>query len=61
MSARRDPGSTRSSLLAGVLGAVLLGLPPVADAESLGEVFRRVDPSVVVIRGKGVTSRAPAA
>jgi hypothetical protein len=53
MRARRDPGLTRSSRLAGVLGAVLLALPPVADAESLGEMFRRVNPSVVVIRGKG--------
>jgi serine protease Do len=33
--------------------AALLWLPQVADAPSMGDVFRKVNPSVVVIRAKG--------
>jgi len=33
--------------------AVLLTAPPLAAGETLGEVFRRVNPSVIVIRSRG--------
>lgn len=35
------------------IGLTLLGLPWPAGAETLGDTFRRVNPSVVVIRAKG--------
>lgn len=44
------PRGTVGALLLGVLG---LGLPGPVDAQDLGEVFRRVNSSVVVIRAKG--------
>ena len=45
--------STRSLLAALVTGAALLWLPAPTAAETVGEVFRMVNPSVVVIRAKG--------
>ncbi len=36
-----------------LIGAMLLGLPPTVTAQTVGEVFRQVNPSVVVIRAKG--------
>jgi S1-C subfamily serine protease len=44
---------TRASRAALLIGAVLLWPPGSADAQSVGEVFRKVNPSVVVIRAKG--------
>jgi S1-C subfamily serine protease len=44
----------RSLLLLGVIvGVVLGGLPVCADAQDAEELFRKVNPSVVVIRAKG--------
>ena len=40
----------RSSAAVLVLGALLMASPPPAHAESLGDVFERVAPSVVVVR-----------
>ena len=37
----------------GVVLAVLVGVGSLASAETLGEVYRRVNPSVVVIRARG--------
>jgi S1-C subfamily serine protease len=45
--------STRSLPAALVIGAALLWLPGPTAAETVGEVFRMVNPSVVVIRAKG--------
>jgi len=36
-----------------LIGAALLGLPGSADAQNLGDIFRKANPSVVVIRAKG--------
>jgi S1-C subfamily serine protease len=44
---------TRSSLAAVLAGIALLQCPGLADAQTLGDVFRLVNPSVVVIRAKG--------
>ena len=43
----------------GLLGLVLLGIVPSALAQEVGELFARINPSVVVIRAKGrdVTAR----
>ena len=45
--------STRSLLAALVIGVALLWLSGPTAAETVGEVFRMVNPSVVVIRAKG--------
>jgi S1-C subfamily serine protease len=39
--------------LAVLLGAALLGVPDGARGQSMGDLFRQVNPSVVVIRAKG--------
>lgn len=43
----------RRALVAALTAMMLLGVVPGADAQSVGEVFRKVSPSVVVIRAKG--------
>jgi S1-C subfamily serine protease len=43
----------RLTISAALIGAALLGAAPPADAQSVGEVFRKVNPSVVVIRARG--------
>jgi serine protease Do len=43
----------RASLVAFLAGVALLQSPGQADAQTLGDVFRLVNPSVVVIRAKG--------
>jgi S1-C subfamily serine protease len=43
----------RPTISAALIGAALLGAAPPADAQSVGEVFRKVNPSVVVIRARG--------
>jgi hypothetical protein len=35
------------------LALLAAAIPPLASAETLGEVYRRVNPSVVVIRARG--------
>src|SRR2546422_6267124 len=40
-------------LLAAFLTVALLWLPGLADAQNVGDIFRKVNPSVVVIRAKG--------
>jgi serine protease Do len=44
---------TQASLVAFLAGIALLQSPGLADAQTLGDVFRLVNPSVVVIRAKG--------
>jgi serine protease Do len=44
---------TQASLVAFLAGVALLPSPGQADAQTLGDVFRLVNPSVVVIRAKG--------
>ena len=44
---------TGVSLAVSLIGAALLWLPGSVDAQTVGEVFRKVNPSVVVIRAKG--------
>src|SRR5262245_19205719 len=46
-------GPPRALLLAAPLGVALIGAPEAIEAQSMGEVFRKVNPSVVVIRAKG--------
>ena len=47
-------------LLGGLLvGITLLGAPGLAAAQSVGDVFRKVNPSVVVIRAKGRDVEGP--
>jgi hypothetical protein len=36
-----------------MVATTLLGLPPSGSAQTVGEVFRKVNPSVVVIRARG--------
>jgi S1-C subfamily serine protease len=43
----------RALLVGSLIGAGLAWLPGSVDAQSVGEVFRKVNPSVVVIRAKG--------
>jgi serine protease Do len=43
----------RMALVAVLTGMMLLGIAPCADAQNVGEVFRKVTPSVVVVRAKG--------
>ena len=45
-----DTVRTRAAIL---VASVLLSLPPAATAQTPGEVFRKVTPSVVVIKAKG--------
>jgi S1-C subfamily serine protease len=47
-----SPSRVRASLAAIVIGAAVW-IPLPARAQSMGEIFRRVNPSVVVIRAKG--------
>ncbi len=49
-------GAPRAALL---IGLALLWLPGPADAETIGELFRKVNPSVVVIRAKGRDVEGP--
>src|SRR6185369_3822343 len=51
--AGRAEMSTRSLLAALVIGVALLWLSGPTAAETVGDVFRMVNPSVVVIRAKG--------
>jgi serine protease Do len=44
---------TQASLVAFLAGVALLQSPGLADAQTLGDVFRLVNPSVVVIRARG--------
>jgi hypothetical protein len=52
-------GAMRWGVSGGLLGLVLLGTVPSALAQEVGELFARINPSVVVIRAKGrdVTAR----
>jgi serine protease Do len=43
----------RASLVVTLIGAGLAWFPGSVDAQSVGDVFRKVNPSVVVIRAKG--------
>ena len=43
----------RSLLLTVVVASLVLWVPPAARADTVGEVFRKVSPSVVVIRARG--------
>ena len=43
----------RFPISAALIGAVLCGVVSPAEAQSVGEVFRKVNPSVVVIRARG--------
>jgi serine protease Do len=44
---------TRASAVGLLAGLALLAPPGPADAQNLGDVFRKVNPSVIVIRAKG--------
>ncbi len=52
-SGAKSPRVMERASLALVIGAILLALPDGAAGQSLGDVFRQVNPSVVVIRAKG--------
>ncbi len=43
----------RTSLIIAVVGALLAWCPPDVQAQDVGELFRKINPSVVVIRAKG--------
>ncbi|RPH82190.1 MAG: trypsin [Candidatus Rokuibacteriota bacterium] len=49
----RHRGFAALVLIAAVVGTMLAGRPEQADAQTVREVFQKVEPSVVVIRGRG--------
>jgi S1-C subfamily serine protease len=49
----RRPRPAGALLLAVPLGVALICAPEAIEAQSMGEIFRQVNPSVVVIRAKG--------
>jgi serine protease Do len=49
----RRAGLRRAVLSAVPIGIALVGFPEAIEAQTIGEVFRKVNPSVVVIRAKG--------
>ena len=51
--AKPRPARVPALLAVLVLGVALLWTPPRAGAQNIGDLFRRVNPSVVVIRAKG--------
>src|SRR5262249_17949089 len=53
MSRRSGKGPDMRTLRAALLAVLTLSLPIAAEAQSPGDVFRKVTPSVVVIRAKG--------
>jgi serine protease Do len=53
VAARPQLVMTRTWLAVVLIGTALLSFPGGADGQSVGEVFRQVNPSVVVIRAKG--------